>query len=182
MNTVSFVIGRFQPFHMGHKSLLQKALSVSKKVIVFIGSAQEERTEKNPFRPSERMQMILASFDEKERRRLVFVPLPDYQTHDKWLDHITSSLQLINQGDATFTFVCCDKDKSTAFGNSLVSSLPFVDTYTAHPPFKIDATDIRQQLKERKMLCTIQGLNKETFSTLGEFSKRVPHYNEQQSS
>lgn len=179
MNPISFVIGRFQPFHKGHKALVDKALSVSKKVIVFIGSAQESRTEKNPFGPSERMQMILASYNDAQRRRLIFVPLPDYQSHDKWLEHISNSLELINQGESTFTFVCCDKDESTAFGNSLVSSLPFVDTYTAHPPFELDATTIRDKLKENSFLCEIEGLNPETFELLGKYRKRVPHYNEQ---
>ena len=179
MNHTSFVIGRFQPFHKGHKALIKKALSVSKRVIVFIGSSQENRTEKNPFRPCERMKMILTSFDVKEQRRLVFVPLPDYADNADWLDHITSSLQLINQDEGTFTFVCCDKDLETLHNNKLVSDLLNVDTYSAHPPYEVDATSIRKDLKEGKLLSDIEGLNTETFNLLGEYRKRVPSYNGQ---
>ena len=179
MNHTSFVIGRFQPFHKGHKAFIKKALSVSKRVIVFIGSSQENRTEKNPFRPCERMKMILASFDVKEQRRLVFVPLPDYANNVDWLDHITSSLQLINQDEGTFTFVCCDKDEETSGNNKLVSDLSCIDTYSVHPPYEINSTSIRQSLKEGKLLCEIEGLNNETFTLLGEYRKRVPNYNGQ---
>lgn len=179
MNHTSFVIGRFQPFHKGHKALIKKALSVSKRVIVFIGSSQENRTEKNPFRPCERMKMILASFDVKEQRRLVFVPLPDYANNADWLDHITSSLQLINQDEGTFTFVCCDKDVETLCNNKLVSDLSNVDTYSVHPPYELDALSIRKDLKEGKLLSDIEGLNTETFNLLSEYRKRVPSYNEQ---
>ena len=178
MNNISFVIGRFQPFHKGHKALIDKALSLSKRVVVFLGSSQEFRTEKNPFGTSERMQMILAPYPEIQRRRLIFIPLPDYQDHNVWLKHIQDSLQLISQGMSTFTFVCSNKDPSTAFGNSLVSSLGCVDTYTTHPPFSLDATTIRQSLKERKLLCTIEGLLPETFELLGNYRKLVPHYKE----
>ena len=179
MNHTSFVIGRFQPFHQGHKALVKKALSVSRRVVVFLGSSQEIRTEKNPFGPCERMKMILASFEAKDQRRLVFVPLPDYADNAAWLNHITSSLELINQDEGTFTFVCCDKDPETSSNNKLVSDLLNVDTYSVHPPYELDATSIRKDLKEGKLLCEIEGLNLESYNLLGEYRKRVPAYNEQ---
>lgn len=179
MNHTSFVIGRFQPFHQGHKALIKKALSVSKRVIVFIGSSQEIRTKNNPFGAAERMNLILTSFDDKEKRKLVFVPLPDYTNNNDWLNHITSCLILSNQGESTFTFVCCDKDSETSKSNQLVSDLNFVDTYTVHPPLVLNATDIRNDLEQRKDLNDIKGLNVETLSLLSEYKERVFHYNEQ---
>lgn len=32
-------IGRFQPFHLGHKSVIDQALTLAKDVIILIGSA-----------------------------------------------------------------------------------------------------------------------------------------------
>lgn len=178
MNHTSFVIGRFQPFHIGHKALIQKALSVSKRVVVFIGSSSEGRTEKNPFYPSERVSMILASFDSREQKRLIFSLLPDYPNqNDLWLNHITESLNLINQGQDTYTFVCCDKDKDTAYNNSLVSSLPTIDTYTFHSQHKADSTEIRKLLKENKFLCEIPNLLQETYPLLGKYRNNVDWYN-----
>lgn len=42
-------IGRFQPFHLGHASVIEHAQKLAKKVIVVIGSADAADTPKNPF-------------------------------------------------------------------------------------------------------------------------------------
>ena len=36
---VGLVIGRFQPFHLGHKYLIEKALQICNKIIIGIGSS-----------------------------------------------------------------------------------------------------------------------------------------------
>lgn len=51
-------IGRFQPFHKGHKAIVDRMLEECDKVIIAIGSAQEELTKKNPFRYDQRRNMI----------------------------------------------------------------------------------------------------------------------------
>lgn len=51
-------IGRFQPFHKGHKAIVDKMLKECDKVIIAIGSAQEELTKENPFNYSQRRAMI----------------------------------------------------------------------------------------------------------------------------
>lgn len=51
-------IGRFQPFHNEHKRVLDKAMEMSKHVLVLVGSAGSARTIKNPFTFNERRDMI----------------------------------------------------------------------------------------------------------------------------
>lgn len=51
-------IGRFQPFHKGHKSVIDKMLEECDKIIIAIGSAQAEFTENNPYRYEYRRWMI----------------------------------------------------------------------------------------------------------------------------
>ena len=46
---VGLYIGRFQPFHKGHLSVVREALQHCEKLIIVIGSAQEHGTPKNPF-------------------------------------------------------------------------------------------------------------------------------------
>lgn len=46
---LGIVCGRFQPLHNGHCSIIDKALEECESVSVFIGSAQESNTIKNPF-------------------------------------------------------------------------------------------------------------------------------------
>src|SRR5687767_3113980 len=54
-------IGRFQPFHNGHLSCIERAFELANHVIVIVGSANEPRTFKNPFTLRERELMIMKS-------------------------------------------------------------------------------------------------------------------------
>jgi len=51
-------IGRFEPFHNGHRYVLERALAQARKVIVIVGSAGRPRTTKNPWNAEERAVMI----------------------------------------------------------------------------------------------------------------------------
>ena len=52
------LIGRFQPFHTAHLSLVQRATALCDKVVIITGSAFQPRTYKNPFTFEERKWMI----------------------------------------------------------------------------------------------------------------------------
>jgi nicotinamide-nucleotide adenylyltransferase len=45
----ALICGRFQTFHLGHKRLIDIALTLSDRVLVLVGSAQASGTERNPF-------------------------------------------------------------------------------------------------------------------------------------
>lgn len=60
---VAVFIGRFQPFHNGHKAVIEKALEIARNVIVLIGSSDSPRSYYNPFTFEERADMIRDSFD-----------------------------------------------------------------------------------------------------------------------
>lgn len=51
-------IGRFQPLHIGHQQVIDKALKLAKNVLVLVGSAASPRTARNPFTFEERKAMI----------------------------------------------------------------------------------------------------------------------------
>lgn len=57
-------IGRFQPFHKGHESIVRKMLKECERVIIAIGSAQEFGTITNPLRYEYRRLMIQKVFPE----------------------------------------------------------------------------------------------------------------------
>ena len=71
------LIGRFQPFHNGHHSVLKHALRLAEKVIVLTGSAGQPRTVRNPFNAGERAVMIRAAAGE-DAQRLLIKPLRDH--------------------------------------------------------------------------------------------------------
>jgi bifunctional NMN adenylyltransferase/nudix hydrolase len=76
-------IGRFQPFHNGHESVIRRAIAEAKEVIVVVGSSFAARTPRNPFTFEERKSMIKAVFPENSVK---VVPVADYPYDDnKWV-------------------------------------------------------------------------------------------------
>ena len=73
-------IGRFQPLHNGHLAVLQHALTLARRIVIVLGSANKPRSPRNPFTESERHEMILAALGEVDpglRERLCFVSVRD---------------------------------------------------------------------------------------------------------
>ena len=58
-------VGRFQPFHNGHKAVIDAALQQAKEVVVVVGSSFAARNIRNPFTFAERKAMIEAVFPEE---------------------------------------------------------------------------------------------------------------------
>ena len=79
-------IGRFQPFHNGHKAVIEAALEQAKEVVVVVGSSFAARNIRNPFTFQERKAMIKAVFPSD---RVKVVPVSDYPYDDnKWINAI----------------------------------------------------------------------------------------------
>ena len=51
-------IGRFEPFHIGHQEVVQRALEIAERVIILVGSSNQPRTIKNPWTFGNRKEMI----------------------------------------------------------------------------------------------------------------------------
>lgn len=76
-------IGRFQPFHNGHKAIIDAAVKQAKEVIVVVGSSFASRNIRNPFTFEERRQMIKSVFPDNNVK---VVPVSDYPYDDnKWV-------------------------------------------------------------------------------------------------
>ena len=82
-------IGRFQPFHIGHESVIRKALELSDNVIVLIGSAYQPRTVRNPWDFNERESLMRLAFSQEENSRILAFPLLD-QTYNnqRWIKSV----------------------------------------------------------------------------------------------
>ncbi len=78
-------IGRFEPFHLGHLAILRRALALSPRVVVLIGSAEAPRSAKNPWSFSERVVMVQAALGE-DASRVTALPLRDHLYNENaWL-------------------------------------------------------------------------------------------------
>ena len=82
------LIGRFQPFHLGHLEALQFALSKVDKLWVGLGSSNKPMQKNNPFSAEERKQMILSSIDNTMKEKISIYFIPDLDNHVKWIEKI----------------------------------------------------------------------------------------------
>lgn len=81
---LSVLIGRFQPFHLGHAALLKRALEVAPRALVVVGSAHGPRLVKNPFSAEERIAAMRQSLSSEERERVSFATVRDYYDEPRW--------------------------------------------------------------------------------------------------
>ena len=56
--------GRFQPFHLGHRGVVERIAAEVDEVVVGVGSAQASHTGRNPFTAGERLTMIGRALDD----------------------------------------------------------------------------------------------------------------------
>lgn len=94
------LIGRFQPFHLGHLDALRFALSKVDRLWVGLGSSNKPLQKNNPFSAEERKKMILDSVDESVKKRIEIYPIPDLENHLKWIELIDT---LVPKFDIVFT-------------------------------------------------------------------------------
>lgn len=94
------LIGRFQPFHLGHLSALEYALSHVDKLWIGLGSSNKPREKNNPFLAEERKEMIVSSIDESMKNRIKIFNIPDLENHQKWVETIDN---IVPRFDLVFT-------------------------------------------------------------------------------
>ena len=82
------LIGRFQPFHLGHLEALQFALSKVDKLWVGLGSSNRPVEKNNPFTAEQRKEMILSSIDDSMKEKISIYFFPDLDNHMKWVEKI----------------------------------------------------------------------------------------------
>ena len=139
---VAVLIGRFQPFHLGHAGLLQTALATAAKVVIVLGSSFHARDAKNPFTWQERSAMIGATLSEADRERICFVAVRDYYDDNQWADAVRKAVSR-NAGIDVATQVALIghfKDASSYYLNHF----PQWQMITSEAISEIDATDVRR--------------------------------------
>lgn len=95
-------IGRFQPFHVGHRRVVELALQQSNQLLVLVGSSYQPRTIKNPFTFDERRDMITFGLDPQHNSRLSVRPLRDYAYNDnRWMADVQHHVNVLTK-DITY--------------------------------------------------------------------------------
>lgn len=130
-------IGRFQPFHLGHRSAMDAiAQGEIDHVIIGIGSSQYSGTDKNPYTYEQREKMIRTALQDYQLPYSI-VAIPDIHDAPRWVAHVES---LIEKPNVIFTGNPLTKDLFEEKGY-LVKDIPlFLD---------ITGTAIRSKLADQ---------------------------------
>lgn len=135
MSQKAVLIGRFQPFHEGHKAVVDNYID-EYELVIAVGSAEQEGTEENPLSFEDRKAIISGCFPEIE-----IVGLKDFEKDDegnkKWLNQLkekTSANKVISRNSLVKSIVRDD------------SELELVEQ-DMHDPNIYSGTEVRRRVK-----------------------------------
>ncbi|MDB2225038.1 nicotinamide-nucleotide adenylyltransferase [Halorubrum ezzemoulense] len=84
-----FYIGRYQPFHHGHRHMVEEIAAEVDELVLGIGSAGDSHTTRNPFTAGERVMMVTKAVEELDATTYV-VPIEDLDRNSVWVSHVQS--------------------------------------------------------------------------------------------
>jgi nicotinamide-nucleotide adenylyltransferase len=96
----ALIIGRFQPFHLGHLNVIKKITEECDAIIISIGSAQYSHTLENPFTAGERYLMLSKTLEKEKILNYYIVPVEDVNRYDVWVSHVEA---LVPPFDVVYT-------------------------------------------------------------------------------
>lgn len=133
-------VGRFQPFHLGHLDAIRQILKKEERVIIVIGSAEDDFVPENPFTARERFMMTEAALQEDNisREKYAIIPVRDIKNYSLWVKHLES---LTPPFERVYT------------GSNIVRALfknAGYEVRTQKINFNISATKVRKALLEKK--------------------------------
>jgi len=134
------LIGRFQPFHSGHASLLARALDAAPRVVLVLGSAHAARSRRNPFSASEREGMVRACLTDSDNQRLVVVGQRDVWDVRRWSSEVRAAVEAVAGGRTAL--VGHAKDRTSGYLGSF-PGWTRVETGRLGP---LDATPLRERI------------------------------------
>lgn len=135
MSDRAILLGRFQPFHLGHREVVEKYRD-RYELVIGIGSANEEGSEKNPLSFEDRKSIIQACYPDIE-----IVGIDDYsrdsEGDQKWLEDLKESAspeKVISQNSLVKKLVEEDPD------------LELIEQ-DMHDPSIYSGTEVRRRIK-----------------------------------
>ena len=139
---VGLLVGRFQPFHLGHLEAVKYALKRVGYLYIVVGSAQRSHERDNPFTAAERIAMIKGAIDGNgvDPSKWMAIPIADADSHSLWVSTVES---MVPKFDVVFT-----NDALTFLlfkGEGIdVKAVPYLDRS------RYSATNVRDRILERR--------------------------------
>lgn len=143
-------IGRFQPLHLGHQEVIERALSLSKDVLVLVGGEGKARSARNPLTFLERYNLIKKLYPTVKVRGI-----KDHTYNDNaWIEEVQRTVKEVALGDGQWSpdglrdlkigLIGCEKDHTSYY----LHLFPDWDSESVHFVNPLNATDIRRELYE----------------------------------
>lgn len=143
------LIGRFNPPHIGHISLINNAVQKCDKLLIIVGSDLCVRTNKNIFFSYERIEMLKLCFNSETLNKLIFDSISDCNNNNLWTNNVKELvnfhfLSTNNITDIQITLFGFEKDKSSYY----LKLFPEYNISLLKESFNngLSSTDIRKQL------------------------------------
>lgn len=150
---VAVYIGRFQPFHNGHKYVVEQAKKIAHNVVILVGSASSSRSQSNPFTFNERQSIIHRVVPEVD----YILPLADFlYEENQWLTEVQELVDTAIE-DNPNSRVCIighTKDESSYY----IKSFPQWDVVELEHWEKVSGTDIRDHFFGGKPLLYLKSI------------------------
>ena len=153
-------VGRFQPFHLGHLSVIKKALELEDRLIIVIGSAEENHEAANPFTAGERFQMIEACLSAEgiSADRYAIIPIRNVENFMLWTTHVDQYIPPVYK---VYTGSDIVKTLYTAQGKYKIEDVEFVSNVsgTVIREKMVKGDDEWKQLLHPAVVTLIEGWN-----------------------
>lgn len=137
MSKTAVFLWRFQPFHIGHMSIVDKIFQNDfERLLLIIGSSDKSWTDENPWTLQEREEIIRASIPLELQEKIDILWLDDVPDDDVWCENLK---QLFSEEVILFT------------GNEWVRDIcerQGITTDWIIPTIDISATKIREMIKQ----------------------------------
>ncbi len=150
---LALVIGRFQPLHNGHLSLIDEARKQADKTLVLIGSSRQLPDFKNPFSYDERLELLTQCLPNESD--LVIHGIPDEPTDDEWIQEVVARVNQFEEDPTEVTVFCSSKDEDF-YRSSFLYPVNTVDTHDCN------ATQVRHAWYTESLWTVEEFIPKET--------------------
>ncbi len=168
-NTLTVIIGRFQPFHRGHRKLFEHASSISKDALVLIGSAFRPRTSRYAFTWNERANFIQTALKSAGiDLNVTCLPLVDTLYDDStWAGNVRTAIDLhlrnhvIDPERTKIVLVGNDEIEGSKYLNAFPEYETLIVEAATSKGVTLNAAELRDSIFldkfEREELCQIYG-------------------------
>tara|TARA_R110002073_G_scaffold309611_2_gene479935 strand:+ start:1125 stop:2141 length:1017 start_codon:yes stop_codon:yes gene_type:complete len=111
---LSIVIGRFQPLHDGHLTLIEEARKQGDKTLILVGSPNKLPDYKDPFSYEERKQFLEDSLETLDEIMDEFIirPLNDEPSDDDWVANVIGEAISLEEDPTQVTIYTSKKDEA----------------------------------------------------------------------